>query len=247
MKYEWTKYLWDPDKLACPTPSFYEIDLTNRCNLNCPWCCTKEARLKNPMDMEIGMVHRIIDEAFRSKIGVSFSGGGEPTLHPNFKDIMKYSTKCIGVGLVSNGTNPERIREYLEIMKDHKNFWVRLSLNDRSINGKQRKLFKEHPGRIGISIIDVRADDSNVKYPAEELALYAKFVRRKLPSDETPIKMTPRECVGRKFEKVWEVDGTIAWCCHARGLNGKPPSFCFEDCRWSKVRLEDAWGNNPWT
>jgi len=244
---EWMKYLWSPDKLAHPTPSFFEIDLSNRCNLECSWCCAKEARLKNPVDMEIDMAYSIVDEAYRSGIGVSFSGGGEPTLHPNFGEIIEHAKKCIGVGLVSNGAAPKKIKGYLETMEGHKNFWVRLSLNDRSINNKLRGLFKEYPGQIGISIVDVKADNLNVEYPAEGLAHYAKFISRKLPSDETPIKMTPQECIGRNFEKVFEVDGTVAWCCQARGLDGKPPVFCFEDCRWSKVRLEDAWEDNPWT
>jgi len=244
---EWTKYLWDSDKLECPTPAFYEVDLTNRCNLNCPWCCTREARLKNPVDMSIDLVYRIIDKAFKLRIGVVFSGGGEPTLHPNFKDIMKYATKCLGVGLVSNGTNTTRIREYLEIMKNHKNFWVRLSLNARPINDRLWKLFKEYPGQIGISIIDVDVNVPNMEYPAEALTPLAKAVRKRLPSNEVPMKMTPQECIGRKFETVFEADGTIAWCCQARGLNGKPPDFCFADCRWSQIYLKDAWKDNPWT
>ena len=243
----WTKYLWDLDKLANPAPAFYEIDLTNWCNLNCLWCCAREARLKNPRDMDLVLVRHLIDKAVKLNIGVVFSGGGEPTLHPNFQDIIKHATKCLGVGLVSNGTNPAKIREYLEVTKRHPNSWVRLSLNERPIDDKLRKLFEEYPSQIGISIIDPEADTPGVAYPAEELAPLAKFIRRKTPSDETPIKMSPRECVGRRFETVYEVDGTIAWCCHARGLKGKPPPFCFRDCRWSQVDFDDAWGENPWT
>ena len=197
------------------------------------------------MDMRTDMAYRILDKAFKLRIGVVFSGGGEPTLNPDFKDIMKYATKCGGVGLVSNGTNPARVREYLEITKDHRNSWVRLSLNARPINDRLRKLFKEYPSQIGISIIDVNVP--NMEYPAEALAPFAKFIHKKLPSNEVPMKMTPQECVGRKFETVFEVDGTIAWCCQARGLDGKPPPFCFEDCRWSKVNLKDALEDNPWT
>ena len=242
---EWTKYLWDIDKLVHPVPSFYEIDLTNKCNLDCPWCCTREAMLRNPMDMKTDTAYHIIDKALELRIGIVFSGGGEPTLNPNFKDIIKYAVRGIGIGLVSNGTNPARIREYLEIMEDHKNSWVRLSLNARLVSDKLRELFKEYPDQIGISIIDVNGPD--MAYPAEALAPFAKFVRKKTPSKKSPIKMTPQECVGRKFEIVFEVDGTVAWCCQARGLDGKPPPFCFEDCRWSKVNLKDAWRDNPWT
>lgn len=247
MEYNWTKYLWDADKLTHPTPAFYEIDLSNRCTLNCPWCCTKEARLKNPMDMELGLVHRLIDKAFALKIGVVFSGGGEPTMHPNFKSIIEYAVKCIGVGLVSNGTDPVKVREYLEATTGHKNSWVRLSLNARPVSDDLRRLFEEYPGRIGISIIDIDAGIAGVKYPAETLTNLAKFVRRKPPSKEVPTKMTPQECIGRKFETVFEVDGTVAWCCQSRGRNGRPPDFCFGDCRWSEVNLEDAWRGNPWT
>lgn len=244
---DWMKYLLSSKKILNPSPSFYEIYLTNRCNLNCPWCCTKESRTKDPRDMRTKLVYQIIDKAYRRNIGVSFTGGGEPTLHPNFKEIITYARKCIGVGLVSNGTYSDQIREYLEIMKGHNNYWVRLSLNDRPLNKRLEQLFRDYPGKIGISIVSIAANYSNISFPAEDLKRYAKFIRRKTPSDETPNLMDPEDCVGRKYERVYEPDGTVAWCCHSLGAKGKPPKHCFDDCRWSKVHLDEVWKENPWT
>lgn len=241
---EWTKYLWDPEKLEHPSPASYEIDLTNVCNLNCSFCSSRDARERKPIHAEFSKVKWIIHDAIEKNIGVSFTGGGEPTLYPQFSDAIKEALPCVGLGFVSNGTNPDKIHEYLEITKDHKNSWVRLSLNDRPINDGLRKLFADYPGRIGISIV---AEDIARIYPAEELIPLAKLVRKKVPNSIVPVKMTPQECVGRKFVKVWEPDGTIAWCCQARGMKSSPPKHCIEGCRWVVVDLKKAWEANPFT
>ena len=240
----WEKYLYDIKKLRNPSPCFYEIDMTNRCNLNCAWCTTTAARKKNTKDAPYESLIRLVDDALGKDLGVTFAGGGEPTLHPRFRDVIKHAIPAIGIGLVSNGTLVDEIRFYLETTKDHKNSWVRLSLNDRPINDGLRKLFNDYPNRIGISII---VEHEELSYPAEELAPLAKFIRKTTPHNIVPNGMRPEDCIGRKFHKIFEPDGTVAWCCQARGRGGAPPEFCFDDCRWSKVDIEEAWKGNPWT
>jgi len=76
---------------------------TNRCNANCEWCCYSER--DRSLELDIGEIRKII-KYFR-KLGtkaITFSGGGEPTLHPNIKDMLEYAKKKgIECGLVTNG------------------------------------------------------------------------------------------------------------------------------------------------
>ena len=43
-----SKYLWSWDVMKDPHPRMIEIDLTNKCNLNCSFCISKEIVNKKP-------------------------------------------------------------------------------------------------------------------------------------------------------------------------------------------------------
>jgi len=243
---DWTKYLWDLRLLEHPRPRFHEIDITNKCNLNCEWCCNKTLIEKDSNHAALDDVLERVRAAIWDGVGVEFCGGGEPTLHPDFNYIMAQALPAVGIGLVSNGTNIPAIRYYLDITARHRNAWVRLSFNERPINKEIFDLFVDYPRRIGISIVTNNLDKI---YPADRLASLAKLIRRKVPGIFTipSVSMTPDKCTARHFDKVIEVDGTVAWCTLARGLAGKPPTSCPAACRWLCVDIPKAWRQNPCT
>jgi hypothetical protein len=240
---EWTKCLWDVEKLQNKSPSFYEIDLTSRCNLNCSWCNSKKERAV-PRDMEPLVAKGIINAAYKKRRGILFTGGGEPTLHPEFRKIVALAIECVGVGLTSNGTCPSAIRFFLETYRSHPNSWVRLSLNERPVGPELMRLFQDYPGKIGIVIT---VEDPLQTYPAEKLGPLAKFVLKREPRTKPHPTMTPDKCEGRYFSRIYEPDVTLAFCCESRGLEGKPPDHCVEGCRWALVDLKKAWEANPFT
>jgi len=77
------------------------IQVTDRCNMACPKCNRTNMTLK---DMETSEVIRIIDEAVAlGLIHVHFTGG-EPTMHPDFVDIVKHCRSMdLRVDMSSNG------------------------------------------------------------------------------------------------------------------------------------------------
>lgn len=74
-------------------PLFIDIEVTSRCNLKCPFCdTTVNASSIKPGFITFEMVKKIIDEGAASGLyGVKFNMRGEPLLHPQIADFVKYA------------------------------------------------------------------------------------------------------------------------------------------------------------
>lgn len=103
-------------------PISVELHLTDTCNLNCSWCTDKELR-KNGATLPLETIERLFEEFGRHCTGVTLEGGGEPTLHPHFKEIVDSGSRHgVDLGLITNGT--------VDISETvHKLKWVRVSLD----------------------------------------------------------------------------------------------------------------------
>lgn len=73
-----------------------QLFLTQRCNLNCEFCFRREKEFVIP-DMSLKVAKKIILKYKGTNTKISFTGG-EPTLHPDFKKMLKY---CDEVGIHS--------------------------------------------------------------------------------------------------------------------------------------------------
>lgn len=103
-------------------PISVEMHLTDCCNLKCEWCTDKELR-KNGATMSYENVKSLLLEMKKYKTGVTIEGGGEPTLHPEFRNIAKFGMENdVDMGLITNGTND--ISDCISAFK-----WVRVSLD----------------------------------------------------------------------------------------------------------------------
>ena len=106
------------DSKVCPTDcgmcnlhtshtSIGMIDLTNRCNLKCPICYANanvSGMVVEPSYEEVaGMLQRLRDLKPVPCEFVQF-GGGEPTMHPRFFDLLK-KTKELGFNHIQTPTN----------------------------------------------------------------------------------------------------------------------------------------------
>lgn len=79
----------NPFLLASPRmPPMLAIELTNHCNLRCPYCVAKSER-RDKGFMSQATFSRLLAQFETPGIYfVRVVGGGEPTLHPNFADFM---------------------------------------------------------------------------------------------------------------------------------------------------------------
>lgn len=103
-------------------PISVEVHLTDNCNLNCEWCTDKALR-NNKAVLDLQIIKRLFREFWRHGTGVTLEGGGEPTLHPYFVQIVETGAEAgVDMGLITNGTID--ISDCVNRLK-----WVRVSLD----------------------------------------------------------------------------------------------------------------------
>lgn len=127
-----------------PAPVNVEIDLSNRCSLGCSWCHFAYTHTKGPLAGKMdkpegaidggdlmnwvfaqGMLRELASAGVKS---VTFTGGGEPTLHPQFNDIIHLARVWgMDVGLYTHGGHIDNKRA--ELLKEEC-VWVFVSLDE---------------------------------------------------------------------------------------------------------------------
>jgi MoaA/NifB/PqqE/SkfB family radical SAM enzyme len=117
-------------------PWTVQIDLTNRCNNNCIACWCRSPLLKDrEMDEETKkkmlsreVAMKLIDDLDRLGVReIYLTGGGEPLMHPNALEIMRYiKKKNIKLDMSTNFTmvNENVAKEFVDMGLDHMNISI---------------------------------------------------------------------------------------------------------------------------
>jgi len=117
-------------------PITLDVDPTTTCNSRCPNCTFPDT---GRMFLDFDLYKRTIEEVSRLGVkAITFTGGGEPTLHPRFMEMLETAIAYgLGVGLITNGLafSPELAEKALPLLK-----WVRFSLDA----GSPEMYFKTH-------------------------------------------------------------------------------------------------------
>ena len=108
-------------------PISVELSLTNRCNLKCVYCSDADLRSRQGIreSLDKATLFALFDDLKAGGTrGIVLEGGGEPTIHPDFNDIVEYLDDIgLAAGLITNGTksiSPDILKK-LE--------WIRVSLD----------------------------------------------------------------------------------------------------------------------
>ena len=69
-----------------------QIEITNACSLKCANCTRHVGHHRKPFFMDLDYIEKAIDslEGFDGRIGMM---GGDPTLHPKFKEVCEIYQK----------------------------------------------------------------------------------------------------------------------------------------------------------
>lgn len=117
-------------------PMAIEISPTNRCNLECSWCISKQYHRNDTLDWGV-LVKFLGDYKELGGKSVTWSGGGEPTVYPQFAMAVE-TASILGLdqGLMTNGLFGNKSLEVTgEIIQ-----WVRVSLD--TVNNERYKQMK---------------------------------------------------------------------------------------------------------
>jgi MoaA/NifB/PqqE/SkfB family radical SAM enzyme len=143
-------------------PVNVEIDLTNRCSLGCRWCHFAYTHTRGPLaqsekpsqyldtgdEMDVDLAFSIIRQLKEYGVkSITWTGGGEPTLHPYFDDIV--TRVEIDQGIYTHGGHiTERLAR---ILKRHFK-WVYVSLDciDKESYLKQKQVDRFGAALLGI-------------------------------------------------------------------------------------------------
>jgi MoaA/NifB/PqqE/SkfB family radical SAM enzyme len=130
-----------------------EFDLTNKCQLKCNFCTFDYIEDKSDIPMNIAI--KCLKDLKKCGVkSVNFTGGGEPTLHPDFWWICGYAVLLgLDVGVFTNG-----LKEFDPLMYAGCR-WVRFS-----IDAGCKETFKKIKGVDGFdktleNISKIRRDD----------------------------------------------------------------------------------------
>lgn len=128
------KLFFHPERIVAykqgerPFPVTMEIDLTDNCNHKCVWCydLDKHRGVNSPF-LETTVIKKTLKEAYAlGTRGINFSGGGEPMLHRDFVEIVRFCKDTgFDVGVISNGSviSRKNARELCGLLS-----WIRISM-----------------------------------------------------------------------------------------------------------------------
>ena len=118
-----------PDRgLPIFSPISINLDLTSACNFSCPFCV--DSKLINAgKSLTSAEVKKTVDTLHsHGLLSVILIGGGEPTLHRDFGEIVRYiKSKNLQIGIVTNGSRLEKIEAIVETLKEKD--WIRISID----------------------------------------------------------------------------------------------------------------------
>jgi MoaA/NifB/PqqE/SkfB family radical SAM enzyme len=110
------------------SPVSINLDLTSACNFACPFCV--DSKLVNAgKSLTLAEVQKTVDTLHsHGLLSIILIGGGEPTLHKDFGEIVRYiKKKKLQIGIVTNGSRLEKIEAIAEALTEKD--WVRISID----------------------------------------------------------------------------------------------------------------------
>jgi len=165
----------DTSGLPSHGPVSIVLDLTTACSFSCPHCL--DARMLNTGDyLDLDTIKKSIDTLQRNGLrSVTITGGGEPSMHKNFEEILRFvKGRSLQAGIVTNGSNLDKVAGASGVLQETD--WLRVSLDA----GMESTYFKSHRPRGRVRLESILAAVREIK------------------------RLNPRVRAGYSFVIVWE-------------------------------------------
>ena len=151
-------------------PLSINLDLTSLCNFRCPHCV--DSAIINGGSLRVEQVKKTLDVlCSKGLLSVILLGGGEPTLHKDFVEIVNYlKGKKLGIGVVTNGSRLEKVSEVVRLFEEKD--WIRIS-----IDAAREETFRDlHRPRTGVKLRQILENAKKVKQENPAVSLGYSFV-----------------------------------------------------------------------
>jgi MoaA/NifB/PqqE/SkfB family radical SAM enzyme len=162
------------DPAARELPSFapvsINLDLTSLCNFGCPHCV--DSMIINGESLRLDKIRKTLDVlSSGGLLSVILLGGGEPTLHRDFGEIVRtLKEKRLELGIVTNGSRLERVSGVAGLLE--KKDWIRIS-----IDAARGETFEEiHRPRTRVRLGQILEKARQVKEENPAVSLGYSFV-----------------------------------------------------------------------
>jgi len=153
------------------SPISINLDLTSACNFSCPFCV--DSKLVNAgKSLTLTEVQKTVDTLHSyGLLSVILIGGGEPTLHKDFEEIVRYiKSKKLQVGIVTNGSRLEKIEAIAEELKEKD--WIRIS-----IDAAGEEIFQDlHQPKTRVTLDEILEKARKIKKRNPAVSLGYSFV-----------------------------------------------------------------------
>jgi MoaA/NifB/PqqE/SkfB family radical SAM enzyme len=153
------------------SPISINLDLTSACNFSCPFCV--DSKLINAgKNLALEEIKKTIHTLHsHGLLSVILIGGGEPTLHKDFGEIVRYiKSKRLQIGIVTNGSRLEKIEAVVGELKGKD--WIRIS-----IDAAGEGVFKElHLPKTQVTLSRILEKAKKVKKKNPVVSLGYSFV-----------------------------------------------------------------------
>ena len=136
------------------------IEISNKCNADCPVCLGDN---RGTFEMSLAEIRELVEGAIRDQgqIGVLTLSGGEPTIHPQFFEILSLLDRPeIGrINLNSNGRRMVQDAKFVEQLRQHPKVYVSLHFDGRNaeqIRGTKPEMQEQALNRLceaGIGVV----------------------------------------------------------------------------------------------
>jgi len=163
----------EPSRRGLPSfsPISINLDLTSACNFSCPYCV--DSRLINAgKSLTVEEVKKTIETLHSHGLrSVILIGGGEPTLHKEFEEIVRtLKSKGLQIGIVTNGSRLEKVEAIADQLE--KKDWIRISV-DAGQEGTFREL---HQPKGEVTLHQILEKTKRVKEKNPAVSLGYSFV-----------------------------------------------------------------------
>ena len=213
---------------------------TNSCNLNCKYC-NQSKRTRGaflPLDTIKDFVTTLKERGLKAVI---ITGGGEPTLYPDFNKLINWlNENKLSTALITNGTNDKCGKTKVDTWDIFS--WIRISLNFMNNKLRPLKIPENLSGKVGMSMVYQNQTPDMFREVADIAEKYdARFVRiipdcckdteqiikereklneiiseidskRFFVQDKIPSQAVIPECHQSKLRPFLLPDGTVAPC-----------------------------------